>query len=120
MARDYNADGLKAAARVFANTMRRVAGVKTRRGAEAVNIQVRDGEVLIRAGKPEGAYGWDPIQAAMFDDNLRHPLYGDKKHWYHQGSWPITETTVKQGADPAADAYADAAIDSALRDHGFS
>jgi hypothetical protein len=55
----------------------------------------------------------------MFDDNARHPLFGDKKHWYHQGYYPITSYTVDLSATDAAEAYADAAVELMLDEHGF-
>jgi hypothetical protein len=111
--------GLRAAAGALARTMIRVAMVKTTRGASRVNVAYQGDYAIVRAGKPEGVYGWEPIQALMFDDNKRHPLFGDKKHWYHQGHYPITEDTVRLGADEAAEAYADAAVDLMLDEHGF-
>lgn len=116
---DARTYGLRAAAQSLARTMTRVALVKTRHGAAAVNIAYQGEDALVRAGRPEGVYGWEPIQALMFDDNKRHPLFGNKSHWYHEGHYPITETTVVKGIDDAAEAYADAAVDLMLDEHGF-
>jgi hypothetical protein len=112
-------EGLKAASAVLARVMKRVAGVKTHRTADAVRVTFEGDEAAVSAGRPEGAWGWEPIQALMFDDDKRHPLFGDRRHWYHQGEYPITAETVRIGADDAADAYADAAIDLMLDEHGF-
>jgi hypothetical protein len=112
-------DGLKAAADRFAAAMKTVAAVRTRRTAEAVNT-VWDGDtIVIRAGRPEGVYGWEPVQAKMFDNNLRHPLFGDKKHWYHQGRYPITKYTEKAALNDAVERFADVAVPRLLKEHGF-
>ena len=116
---DAREEGLRAAGEALARIMKRVAAVKTRKGADAVHVDIEGDEAVVAAGRPESVYGWEPIQALMFDDNKRHPLFGDKKHWYHQGEYPITEETVRLGADDAAEAYADAALDLMLEEHGF-
>lgn len=111
-------EGLRAASNALARVMKRVAAVKTRRTAEAVHVTTEGPDSLVQAGRPEGVYGWEPIQGLMFDDNKRHPLFGNKSKWYHQGNYPITEETVRLGADDAAEAYADAAVDLMLKEHG--
>lgn len=114
-------EGLRAAGEALARVMKRVAEVKTREGARMVHVDfASDDEAVVSAGYPVGPWGWNPIQALMFDDNRRHPLFGDKKHWYHQGEYPITEETVRLGAEDAAQAFADSdAIDLMLDEHGF-
>ena len=116
---DARHEGLQAAADVLARIMRLVAPAKTQRAPDAVHTEFDGDEAIVAAGRPESVYGWEPIQALMFDDNKRHPLFGDKKHWYHQGEYPITEETVRLGADDAAEAYIDAALDLMLDEHGF-
>lgn len=116
---DYNREGLRAAAERFAAAMRTVAAVKTRRTADAVNISDERKEIVVRAGRPEGVYGWEPIQAVMFDNNLRHPLFGNKGHWYHEGRYPITQYTERAAIDDASEQYAQGAVDPLLKDHGF-
>lgn len=116
---DANREGLKAAGKRFAQSMKSVARVKSSKAAEAVNTKWDGDEILIRAGRPGGEYGWIPVQAIMFEDNLRHPLYGNKGHWYRQGRYPITQYTERAGIDGAMDDYADAAIPIILRQHGF-
>ena len=107
---DAGREGLRAAAEVIARVMRRVAAVKTRHTAAAVNVSWQGSEVAIQGGHPGGPWGWEPIQAWMFDDNGRHPLWGDKKHWYHQGHYPITAITERESLDEAVNAFADAAV----------
>jgi hypothetical protein len=111
-------EGLRAAADVLARVMRVVAQPKTNETAGAVNV-VSDGEdVRVRGGRP-GRWGWTPIQASMLDNNRRHPLFGNRAHWYHEGYYGITEMTVLYGADDAAEAYADAAVPIMLEEHGL-
>jgi hypothetical protein len=117
-----NYDGMKAAAASLAKTMKRVAVVRTRRTADAVNVTTQGSVWLIRGGKPGGEWGWDPITAAMFTYDLRHPFFGDKRKWYNQsrtGPYDIPGITADQGADEAADEYAKNAIDPLLEEHGF-
>lgn len=115
--------GLRAAADSFAKTMREVSAVRTRQTADAVNVQEGSEEFLIRGGTPGGGWGWEPIQALMFDNNLRHPLFGNRKHWYAQGKnkgeWRITEMTEQRGIDAAADAFASVFIPEFARGYGF-
>lgn len=113
-------EGLKAAADRFAATMRRVASVRTHRTADAVHVAWDGDEALVQAGSPGGAYGWDPIVGLMFDNNLRHPLFGNKSKWYKQGRYPITQYTERAGIDSAAEAFADAGIPPLLEEHGFT
>jgi hypothetical protein len=112
--------GLKAAAESLARTMRRVAAVRTRRTADAVNTAWEGDVALVRGGRPGGAWGWEPVTAFMFDDDGRHPLFGDKKHWYHQGEYPITELTVETGINEAADRFAEAAVPLYLKEAGIT
>lgn len=115
----YLLDGLEAAGRSLAKTMKKVAGVRTRTGANAVNFHIEGDRVIVRAGKPGGQWGWDPVVPSMFDNNRRHPFFGDKKKWYNQGYYGITEITEEEGAEPAAEAFVKGAVDPLLRDHGF-
>lgn len=112
-------EGLRAAGQVIARVMRRVAAVRTREGAAAVNDHFEGSELVVSAGHPGGPWGWEPIQALMFDDNRRHPLYGNKSHWYHEGHYPITEITERQSIDEAVDAFADTAVPLYLDEAGI-
>lgn len=120
---DFNRDGLRAAAQSLARTMKRVAAVRTRKTADAVNVKETQTVFFIRGGKPGGQWGWDPITAAMFTYNLRHPgPHDDRKHWYYQsrdGAYDIPAITAADGATEAADEYTRNAIDPLLESHGF-
>jgi hypothetical protein len=117
---DPEREGLKAAADRFATAMRKISRVRTIRTADAVNVSFEGDEAVIAAGHEGGAWGWEPIQALMFDNNKRHPLWGNKAHWYKQGRWPITEYTERAALDSATEAFADAAVPPLLEEHGFT
>lgn len=86
---------MRCAKHIVKPAMQRIARIRTKRTADAVNIvKGTDGTIEVRAGRPEGPYGWTPIQALMFEENKRHPLFGHPP-WYHQGDFPITALTMK-------------------------
>lgn len=116
---DAKREGLRAAAEVVARTMRQVAAVRTQRTAAAVNVRMEADVAIVRGGHEGGPWGWEPVTAFMFDDNARHPLFGNKRHWYNQGDYPITALTEAFSASDAAEAYADAAVDLMLEEHGL-
>lgn len=106
-----NAEDLKAAAEVLADEVRKQAGAVSSRTAGAVNVKAAGGGWEINAGYPGGRWGWDPIQGWMFDEGAKHPLFGDRSHWYAQKHWPFMALAVSLAIDKAADAYADKVID---------
>ena len=116
---DARMEGLRAAANSLASTLKRFAVLKTRRTADAVHVVFEGAEAVVQAGHEEGGYGWEPIQGLMFDDNKRHPLFGNKRHWYNQGYFPMTQLAVTHGSEAAAEAYADAVLEPMLDEHGF-
>lgn len=103
-----NRAALRIAARTTAAIMRRFARIRSDEIAAAVNVNESADGFEVRAGYPEGEWGWTPIQALMFDNNKRHPLFGNERRWYAQGYFPITESTVKLAlAAGVEDIYAD-------------
>jgi hypothetical protein len=57
----------------------------------------------------------------MFDDNKRHPLFGDRDYWYNQNEHHgnevglLTQGTIDAGAaQAAADAYAEAFVQAVM------
>jgi hypothetical protein len=109
-------DALRAAADAVADVMRLVAAEFTSRGAAAVNVEPGTTGYKVRAGTPEGPYGWTPIQAWELDNNGRHPgnAHGKPGAWYneneHKGNATglITQGTIDVGAaDMAAEAFAE-------------
>jgi len=117
---DARREGLKAAAEVVARVMRQVAGRRTQETAAAVNTRLEGEEAVVSGGREGGAYGWEPIQALMFDNDLRHPLFGNKRYWYHEGYFPITSYTESLSASDAAEAYAEVAVPLMLEEHGLA
>lgn len=111
-------EGLKAAGDILARVMRIVAQPKTNETAGAVNVIDAGEGILVRAGRP-GRWGWYPIQASMLDNNRRHPLFGNKAHWYNEGYYGITEMTVEFGATDATEAFAEVAVPIYLREAGI-
>jgi hypothetical protein len=116
--------GLKAAADSFARRMRVVAATRTRRAAAAVHTAWSSANsISVLAGTDIGPYGWEPITALMFDDDLRHPLFGNKRHWYFQaykkGGLAITEITEQTGIEDATEAFADAAFEVLIAKYGY-
>lgn len=107
------------AKQIVAPAMRRIARIRTRKTADAVNIAVRDGWVEVRGGYPEGPWGWTPIQGSMFDNNRRHPLFGNKNKWYHQGYFPITDMTERLVEQLVADEYVREVLPTLLKERGF-
>lgn len=95
---------MRAAKNIVAPAMKRIARIRTKTTAAAVNVHKGPNGIEVRAGTPTGAYGWTPIQALMFDNNKRHPLYGHAP-WYHQGDFPITQLTAKLVAKLVEDEF---------------
>lgn len=113
-------EALRAAARIFADAIRKHAGVVSRQTAAAVNISEGGGSSIeVNAGHPGGPWGWEPIQGWMFETGASHPLFGDKGHWYPQRHYPFLEIGTREALDRAADAYADIEIDRLLAEYGW-
>jgi hypothetical protein len=111
---------MRAARNIVAPAMRRVARIRTKQTAAAVNIHNGPNGVEVRAGTPTGPWGWTPIQASMFDNNRRHPLFGDKRKWYHQGDFPITAMTLKLVSKLVEDEYVQEDLRIILGERGFT
>lgn len=112
-------EGLRAAGAVLVAAMKSVAAVRTRTTAVQTHTVWDGDDLLVSAGHPAGVYGWVPIQALMFENNMRHPLFGDKKHWYNEGDYPITRITEAVGLDEAVEAFADATVPALLEELDF-
>lgn len=113
---------LRAACKVYADALRRSAGIYTREGAAAVNVKEYTDVFLVRAGAPTGRWGWTPIQAWMFAANGRHPLFGHPP-WYHQlrsGPAPFLDEALATGTPRAQAAYAATEIDYLAKAFGYS
>jgi hypothetical protein len=109
---------MRAARNIVAPAMRRIARIRTKTTAAAVNIHDGPNGIEVRAGTPSGQWGWEPIQALMFDNNKRHPLWGHPP-WKHQGSFPITAMTMKLVAKLVEDEYVQEDLKIILGKYGF-
>lgn len=77
----------------------------------------RDGNAYVEAG---GANGQEAPAAFMSEiAGTRHPLFGDRKHWYPQPHRPFMTEGSDAALDDAADAFADDAIDGIARGAGY-
>jgi hypothetical protein len=110
---------MRAARNIVAPAMRRIARIRTKETAAAVNIHSTARGIEVRAGTPTGPYGWEPIQALMFEQNKRHPLFGNTRKWYHEGYFPITEMTVKLVAKLVEDEFVQEDLRIILGEYGF-
>lgn len=82
-----------------------------------VRSYVRMGIGYVAAG---GRGGRAAPNAAMFETpGARHPLFGNKKHWYEQPYRPFMEEGAERGASEAADVYADVTIGIWLKETGW-
>jgi hypothetical protein len=122
---DYRRDGMQAAADSLADNLREEVGKHSSEGAAAVNVRPTNSVYFVRAGTPTGRWHWTPIQVAMFNENGRHPVFGNREHWAPQnrryGNVPIDfpGDAIKANGDDCAEAYARAGIDPLIRDLGF-
>jgi hypothetical protein len=55
----------------------------------------------------------------MFENNRRHPLFGNKNKWYHEGDFPITAMTVKLVAKLVEDEFVAEDLRIILGQYGF-
>jgi hypothetical protein len=110
---------MRAARNIVVPAMKRVARIRTKQTAAAVNIYNGPNGIEVRAGTPTGPWGWTPIQASMFENNRRHPLFGNKNKWYHEGDFPITAMTVKLVAKLVEDEFVAEDLRIILGQYGF-
>lgn len=67
-----------------------------------------------------GAGGLEAPNAYMFEtQGARHPLFGDKSHWYTQPYRPFLEEAADQAGQDACETYADIAIAVWARESGY-
>jgi|SRR5215469_4465731 len=113
---------LRAAAQVFGRTMMRMAVsvMRSDETATAVNIRPIAPDVIdVNAGRPGGEWGWTPIEAWMFETGSKHPLFGDRKHWYAQPYRPILDKTATAGYPEAERVYANTRIPELAAQYGY-
>lgn len=110
-------EGLRAAAETIADAARAISGRFSRRIPASIRVTVAGKSAAVKAGGRKGELA---PNAAMFETpGARHPLFGDKSHWYFQPHRPFLEEAAQARGDKAAEEYADAVIDSWKRTLGF-
>jgi hypothetical protein len=94
---------LREAAEIIAEAARRISSRFSRRIPASVNVVTNTTGTYVMAGGPDApnAYPFDPPEPPS-----RHPLYGNRKHWYNQPYRPFLEEAAEEAADKAAEAYA--------------
>jgi hypothetical protein len=103
---------LEAAAGIIAQKAREISGTFSRRIPGSVRVRtyaarggttVSGGTTYVEAGGPTApnAFPFDPPKPPS-----RHPLFGDREHWYNQPYRPFLEEAAEAAADKAAEEYA--------------
>src|SRR5580765_1227530 len=99
--------GIKAACGVFVTAIKATAAaLPSKKIPPTVRSYLRTGIGYVSAG---GTGGRVAPNAYMFEEyGARHPLFGNKRHWYDQPYRPFMEEGVEVSLDEAAEAFADA------------
>lgn len=63
--------------------------------------------------------GSEAPNAAPFEYGERHPLFGDREHWYKQPVRPYMDEAANRGAEAAMNAYAKLA-DALAKEHRYT
>lgn len=59
--------------------------------------------------------------AAPFEYGERHPLFGDREHWYKQATKPyMNQAATGDALDEAADVYGDLETQLLAQEHGYT
>lgn len=100
---------LKAAAEVIAAVARaKATAIPSKRIPPSIRIMGGTSGVWITAGGPGGQ---EAPNAYPFEYGVRHPLFGNTKHWYAQPHKPFLEEAADEAADKAAEEFAEVLID---------
>ncbi len=100
---------LGAAAQIVADEARRLAAAWSRQVPPSVSVSVRGRVATITADAPPAR----PNELA-----LRHPLFGDREHWYGPDDRPFLAPAADAKSDAAMARYAQK-IDTMCRKAGF-
>jgi hypothetical protein len=95
---------LEQAAEVIAEKAREISGRFSKRIPASVKfLTYKGGKVVVRAGGPTApqAHSFDPPN----NPPVRHPLFGNRKHWYPQPYRPFLEEAAEAGIDHAAEVF---------------
>lgn len=101
---------LQAAAEVVADGAREIAGRWSASIPERIKVTVSGSTATISCDAP-------PAWPA--ETQARHPLFGDREHWYPPPGPPFLGPALDQRADPAMARYAQK-IDAMCRRAGFN
>jgi len=110
-------DGVLAAAAVFAEKARaNAAKFSTRIPAATFVKAVDEQQALVMTA------GNEAPNAAPFEFRERHPLWGDRKHWYAQPLRAYMSNAARNAAtqSKAADAYGDAETKQLAKEFGYT
>lgn len=113
-ARAAEAARLRQAAQIIANAAKRNAAAFSRRIPPATSV----GGGLSGKGVYVRTNGNKARNAAPFEFGERHPLFGDRNHWYATPHRPYMEDAAEQTLDRAAEAYAEV-VDDWAQQLGF-
>jgi hypothetical protein len=102
---------LKEAGVLIAGIARGNAGFSTRIPA---SIRVGGGRsgIVVRAGSVKAPHAY------AFELGKRHPLFGDRSHWYPTAHIPFLENAADAGAEAAAEIVAQV-VDDWAREYGY-
>ena len=98
-----SAKRLREAAEVIAVRARAISATFSKRIPASIKITGGTTGVYIIAGGPDGK---EAPNAYPFEYGVRHPLFGNRNHWYAQPKRPFLEEAAVQAADAAAEAFA--------------
>lgn len=110
---------LRNAAEVFAQVMRRITAGISDETSRLVQLRAQYGAFDVNAGYSGGRWHWTPIQAWMFETGAKHPLFGDRSHWYAQPRRPFLEATAVAGYARAEQVYADIEAERLAHEFGY-
>lgn len=123
---DAQTEGLRRAAIIIQDEAWRITremplnsgGVGSKKIPPTINYYLRLGAAYVSAGGPGGKAA---PNAAMFETpGARHPLFGDRKHWYVQPYRPFLEEAADNAGQEAEEAYADGCIEVMTKTSGWS
>jgi hypothetical protein len=117
-AREAERKRLEEAAEIVAEKAREISSGFSRRIPLSVRVRTYRGTTYVEAGGPTApnAFPFDPPPGQV---PSRHPLFGNRKHWYNQPYRPFLEEAAEEAADKAAEAYAKV-VDDWCRETGLT
>lgn len=95
--KNASGDRLVQAANELADGIRQVSSTFSRKIPESVDVRPAGEDLVFVVADAPNA---DPIE-----NGKRHPLFGDREHWYKMKKIPFMEQGVKYSIDDAAEVY---------------